>query len=307
MNSYYTMWVISILCVLIGQGCSKNNPLSQNPIPPTQVSVPSASTITSGSTSNNASMTEAKIKNTLQILNSIKFNKSMFDFSSPENVKALDERNKMVSTLMKEPSVLQREDVKTALINLFNNQTQYATEYIQANPDKGLGEAYGETGPNLGGLMIKYLDKRSLYTEIVLLGDTHAFLTTYWKESSQLVLQRIKDLSNSTPLMILHTEDSILRQIAALGKAQKEKNFTLDRTTVESFKIFAFTELKSNEFFIREAAVKALQYISTKRDKEIIGALKTVTKSDPYKYGGIPIEYPVREAAQRALEYIEKQ
>ncbi|MCL4557380.1 MAG: hypothetical protein M1491_01860 [Deltaproteobacteria bacterium] len=317
MNNYYTMWFISILCVLIGQGCSKNSTpnqkvttqastISSNTVTTgsSEIGSPSATTITSGSNSNNEGITEAKIKNTLQTLNSIKWNKSMFDFSNPDNVKALDERNKMVSALMKDPSVLQRDEVKTTLIDLFNNQTKYAMEYVREHPDTGLGEGYGEEGPNLGGLMNQYMDKRSLYAEVVLLGNTHEFLTTYWQESSQLVLQRIADASSNKKVEE-YDGNNILYQIAALGKAQREKHFTLDPEIIKSFKEFAYKELKSAHFSTRETAVEALHNITTKKDKEIIEALKTIAKTDPYKYGA-PIFneqlkkmelYPVREAA----------
>lgn len=316
MKSSYSILFVSILCVLVEFDCSKNNPPNRNLTAPVSsisgnavgsygTSSTTNNQITSGTANVPKGVTEAEIKGTLQTLNSLKWNKSMFDFSNSENVKALDKRNKIVSILMKNPSVLQREDVKTTLIDLFNNQTKYAMEYVHEHPEKGLGENYAEGGPNLGGLMIKYMDKRSLYTEIVLLGNTHDFLTTYWKESAQLVLQRITDVSNNKKAEE-DSGDNILRQIAVLGKAQNEKKFTLDPEIIKSFKKFAFNELKSSKSYNREPAAEALQYVATKDDKEIIKALKTVAKSDPYRYYARPV-YPVREAAQRALEYIEKQ
>jgi hypothetical protein len=317
MKKHCIILIVSIF-VSLTLYCSKNNPQKQNSnneisstpaytitASSSGVSPTTGDQVTSGATNTDKGISEAKIKDTLQTLNAIKLDKSMFDFSNPDNLKALNKRNKMVSILMKDPSVLKREDVKNTLINLLNNEVKYSRKYYE-NTHKGLGESYGEYEGELEILVYKYYDKRSLETMVTLLGDTDGFLTTYWKESSQLVLQRIKSSPN---------DGNILYQIAALGKAQKEKNFTLDPQTIKSFKEFAFSKLKDNEFYIREPAVEALQYITTKNDKEIIKALKTVAKSDPYRYGGRIYNvrekrydfYIVREAAQRALEYIEKQ
>ncbi len=186
----------------------------------------------------------------------------------------------------------QREqDTKAALVRLL------VTENAKLNVPTPHDEDYGDYFGDLLGTVADLHDRRAIEPLLVNVGRggmATSGLASFGKDAVDPVLSKIAD------------SNVVIRQSVVITIAKMldpDVHAPLDAAAVQRIKAALLDALKDQSFFVQIAAIDGLKFLP---GEDVTATLRKVAAEDPFHRPSFPetggISYPVREAAQKALE-----